>query len=84
MKLVKELTFIVTIVTMLLINYCLGKIPNDSEQNSILIVLFFLLTINGIVNMTIIDKIIYQSSTIIIWLIFGYVLIYSYFCPCLI
>jgi hypothetical protein len=80
MKLAKELTFIVTIVTMLLINFCLGKIPIDSEQNSVLIVLFFLITINWIINTTITDKIIYQSSTIIIWLTFVYVLIYSYIC----
>jgi hypothetical protein len=80
MKIDKKLTFIVTIVTMLLINFCLGKIPIDSEQNSVLIVLFFLITINWIINTTITDKIIYQSSTIIIWSIFGYVLIYSYIC----
>jgi hypothetical protein len=80
MKLAKELTFIVTIVTMLLINFCLGKIPIDSEQNSVLITLFFLITVNWIINTTITDKIIYQSSTIIIWLTFGYVIIYSYIC----
>jgi hypothetical protein len=80
MKLVKELTFIFTMVTMLLIIFYLVKIPIDSEQNSVLITLLFLITVNWIINITITDKIIYQSSTIIIWSIFGYVLIYSYIC----